>query len=112
VEVDIQGFRHAVTILQSRSEWNELLAAAKSIGSADVVKKHVELNAAKKKSGAREIAGGQTALNALFRERLAPGRWVQEPELFSGKKLNGWKMDFRKKRIGVEVSFNHSEAIP
>jgi hypothetical protein len=52
VEVDIQGFRHAVTILQSRSEWNELLAAAKSIGSADVVKKHVELNAAKKKSGA------------------------------------------------------------
>ena len=59
-------------------------------------------------------AGGQTSINQLFRERLIPLGWLHEPRLFpnSDQGLRKWKMDFIKAAIGVEVSFNHSEAIP
>jgi hypothetical protein len=50
----------------------------------------------------------------LFRERLDRNRWTPEPRLFASEEndLRKWKMDFLNARIGVEVSFNHAEAIP
>jgi hypothetical protein len=52
-------------------------------------------------------------MNRLFRERLST-RWTREPRLFASGEddLRKWKMDFIFDRIGVEVSFNHAEAIP
>ena len=86
------------------------MQVAKSIGPSDIVETHLAGGA----GGKALRAGGQAAINQLFRERLAPLGWIKEPRLFAagGDSLRGWKMDFLKDRIGVEVTFNHSEAIP
>lgn len=84
--------------------------AARSITREDVLRVHGAFEA----EGKRSPAGGQTSINRLFRERLAPSGWIEEPRLFPAnqKALRKWKMDFIKARIGVEVSFNHAEAVP
>jgi hypothetical protein len=76
----------------------------------DIIATHNRFQA----SGRRIPAGGQTALNALFRERLVPLGWESEPRLFASgdEGLRRWKMDFIKDYVGVEVSFNHAEAVP
>ena len=52
-------------------------------------------------------------VNALIDRRLRElGGWTPQPHLFEAAELEKWKMDFRKDGIGVEVSFNHAEAIP
>lgn len=38
--------------------------------------------------------------------------WESQPRLFHDAALSLWKLDFRRDRVGVEVSFNHAEAIP
>ena len=64
--------------------------------------------------GKRVPAGGQSAINRVFRNQLLPLGWRSEPRLFAAtdQGLRKWKMDFIKDGIGVEVSFNHAEAIP
>lgn len=84
--------------------------AARSITREDILRVHGAFEA----GGKRAPAGGQTSINRLFRERLAPSGWIEEPRLFPADQeaLRKWKMDFIKARIGVEVSFNHAEAVP
>jgi hypothetical protein len=110
VELVIQDFRLAREILENRDPWAELARAAKSISRDDILDVHASFES----EGKRAPAGGQTSLNRLFRERLIPLGWLPEPRLFpdSDQGLRKWKMDFIKAGIGVEVSFNHSEAIP
>ena len=38
--------------------------------------------------------------------------WTHQPRLFRSRELEKWKMDFLRQGVGVEVSFNHAEAIP
>jgi hypothetical protein len=110
VEFLTHNFRLAREILENRDAWGELVQVARSIGADEIVEAHLSYGA----GGKRLRAGGQAAINQLFRERLAPLGWIQEPRLFSqtGGDLRKWKMDFIKARIGVEVSFNHFEAVP
>jgi restriction endonuclease BglII len=110
VEFSTYDFRHAREILESRDSWSELSLAARSISREDILQVHGAFEA----EGKRSPAGGQTSINRLFRERLAPSGWVEEPRLFPASQvaLRKWKMDFIKARIGVEVSFNHAEAVP
>lgn len=109
MEFVTHDFRHAQEILDSRDAWSELLQVVRSIERDDVLRMHHAFGA----SGKRMPAGGQTALNALFRELLAPLGWINEPRLFRATEadLRKWKMDFLKSGIGLEVSFNHAEAI-
>jgi hypothetical protein len=100
-------FRNAATILNSRHAWPELESVIHSITADDVVERQRQLAAV----GAAP-RGGQTAINRLFEERLIPLGWESQPKLFADKALEEWRMDFVKERIGVEVSFNHAEAIP
>lgn len=100
-------FRNAETILKSRGAWPELESVIHSLTAADIVDRQEQLAAA----GAAP-RGGQTAINRLFEERLIPLGWQGQPKLFAEKSLEDWRMDFVKERIGVEVSFNHAEAIP
>ena len=110
MEFSTHDFRHAREILENRDSWGELVQVTRSIGGDDIVQAHLSSGA----GGKSLRAGGQAAVNRLFRERLAPFGWIQEPRLFSesGGDLRKWKMDFIKARIGVEVSFNHFEAVP
>lgn len=110
MEFVTHNFRLAREILETRDSWGELVQTARSISEHDIVQTHLSFGSA----GRRLPAGGQAAINQLFRERLGPLGWIQEPRLFSqtGSDLRKWKMDFIKARIGVEVSFNHFEAVP
>jgi hypothetical protein len=103
-------FRHAREILHDRPEWDEFSAVTASITDEEIIDVQHRFEA----GGKRVPAGGQTAVNLIFRQRLQPLGWEPEPRLFDSalKDMRGWKMDFYKARVGVEVSFNHAEAIP
>jgi hypothetical protein len=110
MRVELFNFRHAEDILELRPEWRELHDVAHGISRDDIIETQQRYSA----EGRRVPAGGQSALNRLFRERLDRNRWTPEPRLFASEEndLRKWKMDFLNARIGVEVSFNHAEAIP
>lgn len=105
-------FRNALAILRSKESFGELEAALHSLTSADVLERQGAAAKARASRGARAPAGGQRAVNETIRAKLTLAGWEAEPHLFSDPALEKWKMDFRKDGIGVEVSFNHAEAIP
>jgi hypothetical protein len=110
MRLELFNFRHAADILELRPEWRELYDVAQSISRDHIIETQQRYSAERR----RVPAGGQSALNRLFRERLDRNRWTPEPRLFASDEndLRKWKMDFLNARIGVEVSFNHAEAIP
>jgi hypothetical protein len=106
-------FRNAGAILEPRTAWREMKSVIHGVSADDVLAMHAELSEGRQARGQRPYAGGQAAVNALLDRRLtAVGGWVSQPHLFKGNELENWKMDFLKEGIGVEVSFNHAEAIP
>lgn len=105
----IHDFRHAEALLTNQPAWLDLRRAIESIDRAAVIAEQESLAAA----GLSVPKGGQTVVNRLF-ERLLRREdgWVPQPRLFRDRDLEEWKMDFLRERVGVEVSFNHAEAIP
>jgi hypothetical protein len=103
-------FRHGREILERRAAWMELFDVISDIRLDEVLAAQSSFA----ERGRRVPAGGQSALNKVFRDRLIPLGWMPEPRLFPNteRDLRKWKMDFIKEAIGVEVSFNHAEAIP
>jgi len=108
VERVVEDFRHAQRLLRDQGAWTSLDNAITTITRESVIEEQQRLQAA-----GRGPKGGQSALNRLF-ERLLPAAdgWESQPRLFHDPALSEWKLDFRRDRIGVEVSFNHAEAIP
>jgi hypothetical protein len=103
-------FRHGREILERRSAWMEVFDVISGVEADDVLAAQGSFA----ERGRRVPAGGQSALNKVFRDRLIPLGWMPEPRLFprAERDLRKWKMDFIKDEVGVEVSFNHAEAIP
>lgn len=108
MQFDLFDFRHAAEILEHRTEWQSLRETIGGISRDEVLRAHAEIEALRTKSP----AGAQTAVNIVFRNRLRD--WKAEPRLFDSTEqtMRGWKMDFVKNGVGVEVSFNHAEAVP
>jgi hypothetical protein len=106
----IESFRLAGEILSHRPEWKEFEKVLKDVSAKQVLAIYDEICG----SGKRAPAGGQIPLNEYFRRKLIPLGWKKEPRLFNDPtgELRGWKMDFLKNKVGVEVTFNHAEAIP
>jgi hypothetical protein len=103
-----EDFRNALVILRSRPAWIDLEGSIRGITPERIVGKQRDLLT----SRGTAPAGGQTAINALFEDELdIEDGWVQQPPLFRQRELRKWKMDFLRERVGVEVSFNHAEAI-
>lgn len=104
----VEDFRHAERLLRGEAAWASLDSAITSITRDRVIAEQRALQAT-----GRGPKGGQSALNRLF-ERFLPAAdgWESQPRLFHDPDLREWKLDFRRDRIGVEVSFNHAEAIP
>ena len=62
----------------------------------------------------REPAGAQTAINAVIKERLKALGWSTRVPMFADRRERGlarWRLEYRKNRVGLEVSFNHVEAM-
>jgi hypothetical protein len=108
----VYDFRNALVILRSKASFGELEAALHSIEAKDVLEAHQQLSDERARRSSRAPAGGQSALNDVINQKLTDAGWESQPALFRDKTLEKWKMDFRKEAIGVEVSFNHAEAIP
>ena len=119
------NFRNALAILSQRPEWDELTDVIRSVMRADVIEAQERLVAVRRNAP----AGAQQAVNLLFEERLPTPDWIHQCRLFEGtdpatsQDLARWTMDFVKRGaaapgslesdfgFGVEVTFNHSEAI-
>ena len=119
VELEIYDFRNAVALLRQShaAAWGELVGELTAISQDDVVTVHRAMATSARDRGSDEPAGGQRVTNKLIAGRLTARGWITEPPLYRGgdqrgHELAGWKMDFLKDRVGVEVSFNHAEAVP
>jgi hypothetical protein len=108
----VQDFRNALVILRSRPAFADLEAELHAISDADILAEYEAKASARADRGSRPPAGGQSAMNAVIDRALVARGWEPQPHLFADPSLEKWKMDFRKERIGIEVSFNHAEAIP
>ena len=108
----IHDFRNALVILRSKGSFAEFEAALHSIQAKDVIDAHERIADERAQRNSRAPAGGQSALNNVINQKLTAVGWEPQPPLFRDRALEKWKMDFRKEGIGVEVSFNHAEAIP
>lgn len=104
----VEDFRHAQRLLRGQPAWEALDRAISEVGRDTVVDEQIRL-----REVGRGPKGGQSALNRIF-ERLLPAGdgWDAQPRLFRDPALSEWRLDFRRDRIGVEISFNHAEAIP
>lgn len=104
----VENFRHAQELLRGAPAWKALEAAIRSIDVEMV-------NAEQKKfldAGGNVPRGGQTVMNLLFEGLLLEqDGWVRQPRLFRDPQMSAWTMDFHRDRVGVEVSFNHAEAV-
>ena len=120
------NFRNAIAILNQRPEWNQLCDVIRSIKVEEIVDKQKDLIQRRNEPP----KGAQTAMNEIFKDRLTALNWQKEvrllkPENSLGNRNSaGWKMDFLVRGaalphaewpdfgMGLEVSFNHAEAIP
>lgn len=108
MEYELEDFRHAAALLREHPAWLDLRDAIESIDETVVLAKQEHVSRTRRSAP----RGGQTALNGVFEDLLPEPPWQHQPRLFGSPELRKWKMDFLLARVGVEVSFNHAEAIP
>lgn len=120
------NFRNAIAIVNQRAEWNQLCNVIDSVTFDEIIAKQSAIASRRKEPP----KGAQMAMNALFRDKISALHWEHEAKLLDtessmgDKSLAGWKMDFLAKGValpqserphfgmGIEVAFNHAEAIP
>lgn len=103
----VEDFRHAQRLLDGTAPWKSLEFAISSITREQILTQQRRLA-----SIGRAPKGGQSAINDLFETHLTRAKgWIPQPRLFRDPALDKWTMDFLNERVGVEVSFNHAEAI-
>jgi hypothetical protein len=105
----MHSFRHAETILERpdfRPDFLELVDAIRSISDENLIESF-ESHSNPAKSISRDI-------NGLLKNRLTMGGWAFESAIFQDPEYQDekrWRLDFAKRKISVEVAFNHGEAI-
>lgn len=119
MRLELYDFRNARPILEQSypAVWQEFQDQLSSITAEDIAEFHRGLVRKAIDKERRPQAGAQTAINQLIDARLRAVSWRPQPPLYiggdrRGHELAGWKMDFKKERVGVEIAFNHQEAIP
>lgn len=119
MKLELYDFRNALPILERSyaTIWQEFQDQLASISSKDIADFHRGLVRRAVDRQRRPQAGAQTAINQLIDARLRAASWRAQPPLYvggdkRGHELAGWKMDFKKDKVGVEIAFNHQEAIP
>lgn len=119
MKLELYDFRNALPILERSypNVWGEFQHQLAAISAEDVAEFHRGLVRRAVDKQRRPQAGAQTAINQLIDARLKAVSWRAQPPLYiggdkRGHELAGWKMDFKKERVGVEIAFNHQEAIP
>jgi hypothetical protein len=105
------SYKHADAIFAQhkyKEQWAEINDAIKAISDEDLKKGY---------SVSTNTKSLSNALNRLLSKELTSRGWKPEAQIFHGpihgssKKESVWRLDFAKKDISIEVSFNHGEAI-
>lgn len=116
VRFHVRSFRRGLPILRAAGAYEEIEQALASITTEEVEARRDELQATSKQK-----VGIQRGLNEIIKRKLADERdWAAEVAVFPadpGSRKGVWTMDFVKSfehdiRVGLEVTFNHAEAIP
>ena len=88
---EIEEVIHSITIEtinEEYEEWNKLLMG----------------------SGKKPSSGKQSTINRLFRDGLSSRGWEVEKNVFNSSE-NDLVMDFWKRKVGIDVAFNHRSSI-
>ncbi len=104
--------RYADIILNSDYELRQdVEQILNSVSFEDVSKKFDERNLERKERGKKLMKGKQSILNENFREEFNKRGWEEEKSVFGAGEDNDLRIDFWKRKIGVDVAFNHRSFI-
>ena len=122
MDYDTYSFRMADEILKDMDAYQDIQATLGRLTTDLIVERHLSIVAKRTAEGKKTPAGAQTAINELLRTEahgFDPRNWEGQVYLFHerGAKvrknvpiekepLRAWTMDFKRDRVGVEVSFN------
>jgi hypothetical protein len=118
------SFRHGLDhVSDADFAWAEVLKLVKSISRSDLIRQQIR-NLEKWQSGAKSgknfykpPVGAQDVLNNIIKDKFKNvGGWDSQVYVLKqgkdrmpkGEKVPYWSMDFRKDKIGVEISFNNA----
>ena len=124
MDYTLHSFRHGLDhVSEADIAWSEILKVVESINRADILRQQI-LNLEKWKAGEKSGSnfykppvGAQDVLNKIIKEKFnAVGGWDsqvyvlrQDKKIIGNKeKVPYWTMDFRKNKIGLEISFNNA----
>jgi hypothetical protein len=124
VDYTLHSFRHGLDhVSDADFAWAEILKVVKSITRSDILQQQI-LNLEKwqagKKSGSgyyKPPVGAQDVLNKIINSKFRDiGGWDSQvyvlkqgkAKVSKGDKVPYWSMDFRKDKIGLEISFNNA----
>src|ERR1051325_3277837 len=103
--------RYADILLNADYELKqEIDNVVRSIDFYEVERRYTEHNAELVQRGKKPAKGRQATINLMFREQFRKYEWEIEKNVFDDPE-NDLKMDFWKRRIGVDVAFNHRSFI-
>jgi hypothetical protein len=118
------SFRHGLDhVSDADIAWAEVIKVVKSISRSDIIRQQIH-NLEKWQAGAKSgknfykpPVGAQDVLNNIIKDKFQKvGGWDSQVYVLKqgneripkGEKVPYWSMDFRKNKIGVEISFNNA----
>jgi hypothetical protein len=117
------SYRNGIQILRASGGFDELSTVLTSITTEEVTKlrssSQERYDSRASERGPRK-AGIQNGLNKLLKSKLSKAGWIAEVPVFErdeGARKGMWTIDFVKSfkegiTAGLEVTFNHAEALP
>ena len=124
MDYTLHSFRHGLDhVSDADVAWAEILKVVQSISRADILQQQIynlEKWQAGEKSGSnyyKPPVGAQDVLNKIINSKFhGIGGWDSQVYVLKqgkanvgkGEKVPYWSMDFRKDKIGLEISFNNA----
>lgn len=104
--------RYADIILNSdhelREELEEILGSISYEKVSEIFNKR---NRERVNAGKKLMKGKQSILNERFKEEFFIKGWEQQKSVFGSEEDNDLRIDFWKRKVGVDIAFNHRSFI-
>lgn len=81
-----------------------------SIDFEDIKRRYEKENATREESGKKLLKGKQSIINLMFKEQFKKNDWEEEFLVF-GDPDNDLRIDFWKRKIGIDIAFCHRSYI-
>ncbi len=108
----IYSHRYSDIILNSDYELKqEIEDILNSISYENVSSIFDQKNLERKLEGKKLMKGKQPILNIRFKEEFSKRDWEDEKSVFGAGEDNDLRIDFWKRKVGVDVAFNHRSFI-